>query len=134
VRASFCALLSWLGSTARSSPPQRCHAVVSSLLLPPPVRVPSERNRGRVSAARDVQRARLTRRGGRARARVVTCLRQWRPKLVETGFQELVFEDALEVRARPAPASPPPGLRSFRAGGRRPLPPCGGPCAAVRAC
>ena len=28
---------------------------------------------------------------------VVTCLRQWRPKLVETGFQELVFEDALEV-------------------------------------
>jgi len=33
------------------------------------------------------------------RFRVVTCLRQWRPKLVETGFQELVFEDALEVRA-----------------------------------
>ncbi len=30
---------------------------------------------------------------------MVTCLRQWRPKLVETGFQELVFEDALEVRA-----------------------------------
>ncbi|KAK9846306.1 hypothetical protein WJX81_001294 [Elliptochloris bilobata] len=31
------------------------------------------------------------------RNRVVTCLRQWRPKLMETGFQELVFEDALEV-------------------------------------
>ena len=32
---------------------------------------------------------------------VVTCLRQWRPKLVETGFQELVFEDALEVTPPP---------------------------------
>ena len=35
------------------------------------------------------------------RRSVVTCLRQWRPKLVETGFQELVFEDALEVRPLP---------------------------------
>ena len=29
--------------------------------------------------------------------RVVTCLRQWKAKLVEAGFQELVFEDAMEV-------------------------------------
>ena len=29
--------------------------------------------------------------------RVVTCLRQWKNKLVEAGFQELVFEDAMEV-------------------------------------
>lgn len=29
--------------------------------------------------------------------RVVTCLRQWKKKLVETGFQTLVFEDAMEV-------------------------------------
>ena len=29
--------------------------------------------------------------------RVVTCLRQWKAKLVDAGFQELVFEDAMEV-------------------------------------
>ena len=29
--------------------------------------------------------------------RVVTCLRQWKNKMVEAGFQELVFEDAMEV-------------------------------------
>ena len=29
--------------------------------------------------------------------RVVTCLRKWKNKLVEAGFQELVFEDAMEV-------------------------------------
>jgi hypothetical protein len=29
--------------------------------------------------------------------RVVTCMRQWKGKLVEAGFQELVFEDAMEV-------------------------------------
>ncbi len=29
--------------------------------------------------------------------RVVTCIRQWKGKLVEAGFQELVFEDAMEV-------------------------------------
>ncbi len=28
---------------------------------------------------------------------MVTCLRQWKNKLVEAGFQELVFEDAMEV-------------------------------------
>jgi ubiquitin thioesterase protein OTUB1 len=27
----------------------------------------------------------------------VTCLRQWKNKLIETGFQALVFEDAMEV-------------------------------------
>ena len=27
----------------------------------------------------------------------MTCLRQWKNKLVEAGFQELVFEDAMEV-------------------------------------
>lgn len=29
--------------------------------------------------------------------RLVTCLRQWVPKLKEGGFTELVFEDALEM-------------------------------------
>ncbi|KAL3132624.1 hypothetical protein ABBQ32_009152 [Trebouxia sp. C0010 RCD-2024] len=29
--------------------------------------------------------------------RVVTCMRQWKAKMVEHGFQELVFEDAMEV-------------------------------------
>ena len=33
----------------------------------------------------------------RACCRVVTCMRQWKGKLVEAGFQELVFEDAMEV-------------------------------------
>ena len=28
---------------------------------------------------------------------MVTCLRQWKAKLVEAGFQELIFEDAMEV-------------------------------------
>lgn len=28
---------------------------------------------------------------------MVTCLRQWKNKMVEAGFQELVFEDAMEV-------------------------------------
>jgi hypothetical protein len=31
------------------------------------------------------------------RARVAECLRQWRPKLVEGGYQEVVFEDAMDV-------------------------------------
>ncbi|KAL3132625.1 hypothetical protein ABBQ32_009152 [Trebouxia sp. C0010 RCD-2024] len=31
------------------------------------------------------------------RNRVVTCMRQWKAKMVEHGFQELVFEDAMEV-------------------------------------
>ena len=29
--------------------------------------------------------------------RLVTCLRQWVPKLKEGGFTELVFEDSLEM-------------------------------------
>lgn len=29
--------------------------------------------------------------------RVVTCMRQWKPKLVEAGVQELVFEDAQDL-------------------------------------
>ncbi|KAK9824088.1 hypothetical protein WJX72_007637 [[Myrmecia] bisecta] len=31
------------------------------------------------------------------RNRVVTCIRQWRKKMIDSGFQELVFEDAMEV-------------------------------------
>lgn len=29
--------------------------------------------------------------------RVVTCIRQWKQKMVDHGYQELVFEDAMEV-------------------------------------
>lgn len=31
------------------------------------------------------------------RNRVVTCIRQWKQKMVDHGYQELVFEDAMEV-------------------------------------
>ncbi|BDA42024.1 Ubiquitin thioesterase OTUB1 [Coccomyxa sp. Obi] len=31
------------------------------------------------------------------RNRVVTCIRQWKAKLIAVGFQELVFEDAMEI-------------------------------------
>ncbi|KAK9909324.1 hypothetical protein WJX75_000535 [Coccomyxa subellipsoidea] len=31
------------------------------------------------------------------RNRVVTCIRQWKAKLVAVGFQEMVFEDAMEI-------------------------------------
>ncbi len=30
--------------------------------------------------------------------RVVTCIRQWGKKMVDAGFQALVFEDAMEVQ------------------------------------
>ena len=34
---------------------------------------------------------------GACGCRVVTCIRQWGKKMVDAGFQELVFEDAMEV-------------------------------------
>ena len=33
--------------------------------------------------------------------RVVTCIRQWGKKMVDAGFQALVFEDAMEVQLSP---------------------------------